>query len=229
MRRQILMLLSVLFLTASSEKRIDSTTEESLKRSLESVSSSLDGEEREHFLQVIEYLVGTTAQPADQALKLPAAYGTRPLYRVLDGKTAKEVMAVSLRIGAERQARLERRIAQLYGQLDSEQVARVGRRSASPVADRFRVLASRFFFITEGDSLMYQPIIELTVENDTGRWVHKAYLWGTLTPPGFEVAWVNDEISFAIPEGLEPGGTASLQLAPNLFGAGGQCHTTATT
>lgn len=62
-----------------------------------------------------------------------------------------------------------------------------------------------------------QPIIELTVKNDTNQSISRAYFEGTIASPNRSVPWHKDSFNYSISGGLEPGEKASWSLAPNMF------------
>ncbi len=62
-----------------------------------------------------------------------------------------------------------------------------------------------------------EPIIELTVVNNTGHAVSKAYFNGIIASPGRSVPWLEESFSYSISGGLEPGEEASWSLAPGRY------------
>ena len=95
---------------------------------------------------------------------------------------------------------------------------------ATPADDaeltKFRIIKSRFHL--QKGSLSDDPIIELSVRNETGHPIARAYFEGTLLTPGRSVPWVKDEFNYEIAGGLEPGESANWRLSPNRFGEWGR-------
>lgn len=80
----------------------------------------------------------------------------------------------------------------------------------------FRVVDASFTK-TENSIGMAEPLIELTVQNDTDFPVKRAYFRGVFASPGRSVPWLDDTFNYEIPGGVEPGEKTTWQLAPNMF------------
>ncbi len=85
---------------------------------------------------------------------------------------------------------------------------------------RFEVTSARFR-LRDG-SLGPEPRVDLSVTNGTDRAVSRAYFVGRLVSAGRSVPWLEEEFSYQIPGGLEPGETAQWSLSPNQFSAWGR-------
>ena len=85
----------------------------------------------------------------------------------------------------------------------------------------FRVLSANFS--KEENAIgMSEPVIAISVQNDTGFAVKRASFRGVLASPGRSIPWVDDGFSYEIKGGLEPGEKADWRLAPNMFGDWGK-------
>ncbi len=85
---------------------------------------------------------------------------------------------------------------------------------------KFVVERSRFYFSEDGFSS--DPVIELTVRNDTGRTVSRFYCRGVLSSPGRKTPWVDDTFNYSVRGGIQAGETQQFSLAPNMFGPWGR-------
>lgn len=81
---------------------------------------------------------------------------------------------------------------------------------------KFVVGKSRFYFSKERFSS--DPVIDLTIRNDTGQTVSRFYARGVLSSPGRETPWVDDTFNYSIRGGIKSGESQDLALAPNMFG-----------
>lgn len=81
---------------------------------------------------------------------------------------------------------------------------------------KFVIVKSRFYFSKERFSS--DPVMELTIRNDTGQTVSRFYARGVLASPGRETPWVDDTFNYSIRGGMKTGETQELSLAPNMFG-----------
>jgi hypothetical protein len=88
--------------------------------------------------------------------------------------------------------------------------------SARAVLAKFVVEKSRFYW-AEG-TLGEEPVIEVTLRNDTGQTVSKFYTKAVLVSPGREAPWIDSGFNYEIRGGLKPGESQNLKLAPNRFG-----------
>lgn len=87
----------------------------------------------------------------------------------------------------------------------------------------FRIL--RADFSKKKDSIgMQKPVIELTIQNDTGQPVKKAYFRGVLSSVGRAIPWIDEKFSYEIAGGLEPHEKAIWHLAPNMFDTWGKVN-----
>jgi hypothetical protein len=75
---------------------------------------------------------------------------------------------------------------------------------------KFRISEARFR-MKRGSR---EPVIDLTVRNDTKHPISRAYFTGTLSTPGRSIPWVKDDFNYEIPGGLEPGESATWHLVP---------------
>ena len=121
------------------------------------------------------------------------------------------------------------RIADAFGEVSKTQagttVAGANASTKTIPADdaemtKFRIIKSRFYL--QKGTLSDDPIIELSVKNETDHPISRAYFEGTLLTPGRSVPWVKDEFNYEIAGGLEPGESANWRLLPNRFGEWGR-------
>lgn len=85
---------------------------------------------------------------------------------------------------------------------------------------KFVVERSRFYF--SEDRFSRDPVIDITVKNDTGQVVSRFYCRGVLSSPGRETPWVEDDFNYSVRGGLQPGESAQYKLSPNMFGEWGR-------
>lgn len=67
-----------------------------------------------------------------------------------------------------------------------------------------------------------EPTIDLTVENQTGQAISRAYFRGVVASPDREVPWIEERFNYEVPGGVEPGERVRWSLAPNMFSAWGE-------
>lgn len=236
--RLIALLVLVATLVACGEPRLDGSSEEALKASIEAVKKPLSREDRKRFedavLKVGMQDVNIFAAAVDKdALQ-------RRLRDNLDGKTAHQVIEEGERLAAKRSGTrsaddeeggspsraavptkqsaedLRTAIREMETRLAALREQREARERAAEEIKAFVVERSAFRF--EKNDFMTQPEIELVLRNGTSRAVSRAYFHGVLTTPGREIPWVEDDFNHTIRGGLEPGERRTFSLSPNMFG-----------
>jgi hypothetical protein len=198
-----------------AEPKIDASSDESMQQSVQKVRESLPEDRRDDFDTALQTLA--FSQIDMKELLAEGAAGTGNLEgkvkESLDGKTGEEVIAEAERIEVERKAR-ERE--QALVEIKELETKRLESEAAREQLKKFQVIRSRFY-MRDQEYMGKQPIIELTVKNDTDKAVARAYFEGTLASPNRSVPWHKDTFNYSISGGLEPGEQASWSLAPNMF------------
>lgn len=212
-------LLIVSAASACSSPRIDTSSDDKMKSSIERVRSSLPEERRGKFDEAVA-TIGMSNINLGNAMADAMAGKTPNADRLLgdvkaalNGKTADEIIAAADKIVAERKAKERdaalKEIAELVKERDAAKLAAVE-------LAKFEILRAKFSqqknFIG-----MKEPRIELRVKNGTGKAVSRAYFVGTITSPGREVPWLKEDFNYSISGGIEPGEEKTWQLSPNSF------------
>ena len=207
---------SLLLLVACGPGRIDGTSDESLKSSLEKVRAGLPEEEREKLDRAIQEIAFEdlgfddllVAGQTDDALGL-----AEKIRKKLDGKTGAEILEQAHEIRAERERKEREQALQEIQELRAKASAA---EAAAAELKAFQILRSRFYKRPQRYGRP-EPIIELTVLNGTQFPVSRAYFRGTIASPGRSIPWLREEFNYSISGGLEPGEQAKWLLAPNTF------------
>ncbi len=208
--------------------RIDSSSDEAFKKSIQAAKDALPESQRQEF----EGAVMVVAMEGTNLLALAAAPGgaERQMKDRLNGKTGPEILALASKIRAEAAEKEKAAKAEQESklrELRAKQVAQMEKEIAELEAEKvraaeaieklalFKIDRSLFYFSKDG--FMSEPTIELTVTNGTGQAVARAYFRGVLATPGRSVPWVDDTFNYQISGGLEPGESATWKLRPNMF------------
>jgi len=146
------------------------------------------------------------------------------LRALLDSTEYGEASQVRDALNARDQAVRQWRVSAVRATVRSEIEYLRGLKAESETAQaslaKFVVERSRFYFSEDGFSS--DPVIELTVKNDTGRTVSRFYCRGVLSSPGRKTPWVDDTFNYSVRGGIQPGETQKFSLAPNMFGPWGR-------
>jgi len=223
MKKTIVFLIIVAVLTGCGEKKVDSSSDESFKKSIENVKGSLSDDKKKEFEEAVQAIMFSEMGNIFQAAVNPEGM-QRNIIDKLDGKTADEIISEGNRILVERKKK-ERE--QTINEIEEtkNKVVELEEKRAKTEQDKenlkhFKVIRSRFYY--NESSFIKEPVIELTVKNDTNHPVSRAYFYGVLATPGRAVPWVADSFNYSISGGLEPGEEATWKLAPNMFGEWGK-------
>lgn len=199
---------------AACTKRIDTTTDESAQKSIKAVRDSLSAAEREKFDEALKVV----AMSEVNFKTLLSGDAPTNMKRSLDGKTAGEVIAAAEALQREREERERKEalaeIAELEKQKDDAEKAKVE-------LAKFVVTRARFY----KEKQTYgrpEPVIELSMRNETKIPVSRAYFTGTLGSKGRAVPWLKEDFNYSISGGMEPGEWKQVRLAPNMFGDWGR-------
>jgi hypothetical protein len=214
-RALIIMALIPFMIIGCSSPKIDTSTDENMKTSIAKVRKSLSEEKREEFDDAITTLALSEISLEDIFSESATGIGTteEKMKSVLDGKTGLEVIAAAEKVIQERKRR-EKEQALLEIQELEERKA-TAEKDAIELA-KFRVLRSRYYK-RKREFIGDEPIVELTVHNETEYPVSRAYFVGTVASPDRSVPWIKDSFNYEIKGGLEPGEKATWHLAPNMF------------
>lgn len=213
MKKVSLFLALSVLLFSSCVKKIDGSSEETLKASVEEIKKSLDDEEKQKFEEAIK-LVMFHGLDFGSLMKGNADETISDMQSKLHGKTADEIIAEGEKIQIEierkkkEQAKIE--IKELYEKKEKAKEDKI-------MLAKFEVKRSRFYKRKQAYYLQVEPVIELTILNGTNQAVSKAYFTGTLASPNRSIPWLKDDFNYKISGGLEAGEEATWYLAPNMF------------
>jgi hypothetical protein len=217
--KRLTLCVGVIALLGCSSPKVDSSTDESLKKSLERVRGSLPEEKRADFDSAIRDLAfadlnirDIMAQGANQSSDALAS----KMKQRLNGKTGEQILSEATKL---RETRERNEREQAIGEIAELQKKAAAATLAKQKLAGFTVSRSRLYRETRG--FMTEPVIELSVKNGTQSPVSRAYFHGVVASPGRSVPWISADFNYSISGGLEPGESATWKLTPNMFGEWG--------
>ncbi len=223
MKRVLFISLTALLLIGCSEAKIDTSSDESMKASIEKVRKSLPEDKRGTFDEALKVLAFSQINLKDIFAQGASGVGDTQakVKESLNGKTGIEVIAEAERVKQERK---EKEKVQALKEIKELEEKRIKSENARKELSKFQVLRSRFY--KEKQEFMgEQPIIEITVKNGTAHPVSRAHFKGILTSAGRSVPWLQESFNYEISGGLEAGEEATWKLAPNMFSEWGTVKT----
>lgn len=223
MKRQtlpVILFTSILvFSGCSGEKKIDASSDESMRDSISKVKESLSPEQKEKFEQAVMALLFAGVDGENLFLMAADSDGaSRRLKDRLDGKTALEIIAEADKIIQQRDAEKRKKIAaEISELLEKKALADEAREKLK----LFQVFHAEFHYPDTGHGYR-RPVMYLKIANGLDQAVSHAYCHGLLATPGRSVPWVSADFNFSISGGLEPGEEMTTKLEPNRFGKWGE-------
>jgi len=219
MKRLFFIGLMALLIIGCSDAKIDTSSDESMKASIEKVRKSLPENKRGAFNEALKLLAFSQINLKDILAEGASGVGNTQakMKEALNGKTGNEVIAEAERVKEERK---EKEKSQALKEIKELEEKRIKSENARQELSKFQVLRSRFY--KEKQQYMgEQPIVEITVKNGTEHAVSRAYFKGTLASAGRSVPWLQESFNYEISGGLEAGEEAAWNLEPNMFSAWG--------
>lgn len=225
--KNIIILLVILVLTAGcGEKKVDSSSDESFIRSIESVKTSLSEEKKKEFEEAVQAIAFSEIGNIFEVAVNPEGIQIK-IKDNLDGKTADEIIAEGKRIIIERKKKEREQvineIKEVKKKISEFKNQRTKAEQNKESLKQFKILRSRFYY--KKSTFMDEPVIELTVKNNTKHSVSRAYFRGVLATPGRSVPWIQDSFNYKIRGGLEPGEQVTWKLKPTMFSEWGNAPT----
>jgi hypothetical protein len=216
MRNTWIVLAAVAALLAGcSDPKVDTTSDETTKTSIEKIKKSLPESKRAEFEKALQLLA--LSQFNLKSLMSEGSKGadsvSAKMKAAIHGKTGTEIIAEAQKIEAERK---EREQVQALAEIKELEEKKAKATEAQKNLAKFEIVRSRFYK-QKREFMGNQPIIELTVRNGTSHAVSRAYFVGTLASPNRSVPWLKDQFNYSISGGLEAGEKATWKLAPNMF------------
>lgn len=207
-------------LISCGESRVDSKDDISFKKSMEKVRGSLNPSEQQKFDEAVKAIAFADVNNLlDLAAVAPNLEGK--IKDKLSGKTGQEIISEGSRILAERRkAQIEqvnKEIAEIQTDIKDGEKKQASAEEAKKQLALFMVERSRFYYLKSEFSFDRDPIIELTVKNNTPHPVSRAYFRAVVASPGRSIPWANASFNYKISGGLEPGESATWKLSPNMF------------
>ncbi|MCH4885539.1 DUF6694 family lipoprotein [Pseudomonas sp. TMW22080] len=222
MRKFVFLFAGSLLLAGCGDPKLDGSSEEAMKKSVQKISESLSSEKKAQFESGLELVIISNVDfksvlNGDKS----AADLTGAMLSDLNGKTAEQVIATADLIRIERE-RKEREQAVL--EIEELKKKEISSEKAKQELQNFSVSKSRFYLEEEEYSFRPKPVIAITVKNGTQSAVSRAYFKGTVSSPGRSIPWIVEDFNYEIRGGLEPGEQQSWNLLPNQFGEWGKVN-----
>ena len=211
-RFNIILLIAISIFLIGCEKKIDTTSDESSKDSIQKAKASLSAEKQKEFEDALKIIAYSKFNFKDNLSMKD------DIKLALNGKTAEQVIVQAEAIKAEKEAKQKVQALEEIKELEIKQSNSI--KSAEELK-KIEVYRSIFSQIPQkyGDP---KPLIELTLQNGLKQAISRIYFVGTVESKGRTIAWIKEDFNYEISGGLEPNETAVWNLAPNQFSKWGR-------
>ncbi|WP_275150672.1 DUF6694 family lipoprotein [Citrobacter koseri] len=225
MKRFLVIGALALTLVGCDKPKVDASTDEAMKTSLQKVKESLPEDKRQEFTEATSTIMMNSIDM--KALMAGAFSGNgdaiatqqaEKAKALLNGKTGEEIINEANAILAERAAKEQQQAIKEIAELEQK---KEDSEKAKESLRNFVVNKSRFYFEKQGFGGP-KPVIDLSVENKTESPISRVYFKGTIASPGRSIPWLVEDFNYRIAGGLEPGEKADWSLLPNQFSAWGR-------
>lgn len=206
----VTMLAAALTLGGCSPK-IDGSSEEAFRSSVERIANKLDEDKKEEFAEAIMVIgmssikVGSLFAGMQDPDDLVSEMRTE-----VDGLTADQVISKARDI---RQKHKDRERGQALDEIKELLTQKQAAADAADGLQNFKVIRSRY--LTGRGYFGSDSAFEITVRNDTDHPISRAHFQATLASPDRAVPWKTGEFNYSIPGGLEPGEQKTWTLDPS--------------
>ncbi|MEQ9867444.1 DUF6694 family lipoprotein [Pectobacterium aroidearum] len=221
MKRILGISLIVLSLVGCNEPKIDASTNDSMKASISKVRESLPESKRSQFDEALKVAVFSQInfkELMQAGMTNNSSVIEEKMKQSLNGKTGEQIISYAATLKLEREAKEKEQAVQEIKELEEKKSSSItsleSMKSFKVVRSRFRMEKQKY-----GSD---QPIVSLSIENNTGKAISRAYFKGVIASPDREVPWFSDAFNYQISGGLEPGEKADWELAPNKFSSWGK-------
>lgn len=216
----IIAVIAIGFFLVGCDKKIDTTSDDSTKTSIQKVKESLSGDKQKEFEDAIKIIAYSKVNLKDIMLQGQNASTNihAEIKSVLNGKTADQVIAEANKIRSEQLAREKTQALEEIKELEQKQQASL---KSVEELKKVQVIRSRFSLVPQkyGNP---KPLIELTVRNGLDKAISRIYFVGTISSEGRSIPWLKEQFNYEISGGLEPNENGIWDLAPNMFSKWGK-------
>ncbi|MBL3520274.1 hypothetical protein H0A43_07285 [Arcobacter lanthieri] len=215
-----------LMLVGCGSPKIDTSSDEKMKTSIEKVKKSLSDEKKQEFEDALKVVYFSKV---NFDLKSIMALGTQETANnmineaksLLNNKTADEVIQEAKKIKDKILEDEKQNALKEINELENKKIL-----VQKSVEELKKVEIGDLNFNREKQqySSYLKPTITINLKNNTDKAIAKVYAVGIIQTEGRAVPWIKEEFNYTIDGGIEPGETNKSVLAPNTFSVWGTAH-----
>ncbi len=206
--------------------KIDSSSDEKLKSSIQKIKESLASDQQKVFEESLQIVLFSQINLGNvfMGVNNPLAFNnlTDSLKASLNNKTAEDIILEAKKI---KEAKLEAEKKKALEEIKQLEDKKLYAEQSKEQLKKIEISNALFYQVEEKYSVYKKPIINFTVKNLTDKAISRIYCIGTVRTPGREIPWIKEDFNYIIAGGLEPNEVAKWSLAPNMFSKWGTINT----
>ena len=191
------------------------SSSETIKQSIEKMRAVLPEAQQAKLAESMQVLALSNLNMQDiMAGRVNADSFLEDSLKKYEGQTAAQLISAAETIRLERLGEQKKQAIAEIAEIE-ERLRKT--EESKKLLTSIEIVKSRFYFEETRYSFSRNPVIELTIKNNTDQAISRLYFHGIVASPNRTVPWISEDFNYQISGGLEPGETANWKLSPNSF------------
>lgn len=214
------------FIIGCGSPRIDTSSDEKMKASIEEIKKSLSDEKRKDFEDALKVVYFSKVNFDLKSIMALGAEGTAEKIKeeakaLISNKTADEVISEAKKIKEKIFEEEKKKALEEIKALEEKK-----EQAQKSVEELKKIVVGDLTFNREKNqySSYLKPTIIINLKNNTDKAIARVYAVGTIKTEGREVPWIKEDFNYMIDGGIEPGETNTSSLSPNMFSSWGTAN-----
>lgn len=212
--KYIIIILVLLLLFGCGETRVDTTSYESLVKSLGKIRATLPENKKKEFdeysmimafYEVDPKMLGATGKPDE--------INNGKINKALNGKTGEEILKEGPKYKTNFELINKEKLIQEHNKIMTKKNDAI---MSKKQIQSFKVVKSKLLKEKVEGSETQKPVLELNVKNETDQTVFKAFFDWELTNTNNKEQKGEQDVVYEIPAGLNPNSSASFKIYPKI-------------
>ena len=223
-----------LLLIGCGTPRIDASSDEKIKDSIQKIKSSLPIEKQKEFEEALQFIIFSQINLKDiLIMKQNEINFTNDIKIILNNKSADEVIQEATRmhdikVKEEKkinEARIKEERKMALSKIKDLEEKKINAKKSEELLKNIEILSLSFEQKTIPYSNFREPIIKIKIKNSTEKVISRIYFEGTVKSLGREIPWIKESFNYSVPGGFESGEIVNWSLSPNMFSKWGNIET----
>lgn len=214
------------FIIGCGSPRIDTSSDEKMKASIEEIKKSLSDEKRKDFEDALKVVYFSKVNFDLKSIMALGAEGTAEKIKeegkaLISNKTADEVISEAKKI---KEKIFEEEKKKALEEINALEEKKEQAQKSAEELKKVQLVSGSFNSEDAGYKGYKQVTLTLNVKNNTEKAISRIYAIGTIKSEGREVPWIKEDFNYMIDGGIEPGETNTSSLSPNMFSSWGTAN-----